>query len=125
MQSTDLDDLFAAARAAAPQPSATLLARIEADALRLLPGSDLPPARRPVPQRRSLRGLFADAVGAIGGLAGAAGLATATLAGLWIGLAQPQGLSVLTEGLTAPLGVDIAFDSVELIPSFDPFATEG
>jgi hypothetical protein len=125
MQNGDLDDLFAAARAAAPQPSAALLTRVEEDGLRLLPRSDLAPMHRPERPRRALRGLFADMVGAIGGLGGAAGLATATLAGLWIGIAQPQGLSALTEGLTAPLGVDLAFDSVELIPSFDPFATEG
>ncbi len=37
MQDSDLDDLFAAARRAGPQPSAALLARIEADGLRLQP----------------------------------------------------------------------------------------
>jgi len=124
MHSGDLDDLFAAARAAAPHPSAALLARVEADGLRLLPGS-VAQLRRPQPQRRGLLGLFADMMRAIGGVGGAAGLATATLAGLWIGVVQPPGLSALTEGLTAPLGAELAFDSVELIPSFDPFATEG
>jgi hypothetical protein len=121
MQNGDLDDLLATARAAAPQPSAALLARIEADGLRLLPR---PPART-TRAPRGLRGVLADMVLAVGGLGGAAGLASAMLAGLWVGLAQPQGLGVLTEGLTGGLGSDAALDSVELIPSLDPFATEG
>jgi hypothetical protein len=121
MQNGDLDDLFAAARAAAPQPSAALLARVEADALRMMPR---PPAR-PTARPRGLRGLLAEILSAVGGLGGAAGLASAMLAGLWIGIAQPQGLSALTEGLTAGLGADATLDSVELIPSLDPFSTEG
>jgi hypothetical protein len=121
MQDSDLDDLFAAARAAAPPPSSALLARIEADGLRLQPG----PAPRPVRPPDGLRGLFGRMVLAVGGLGGATGLAAATLAGLWIGVAQPQGLSPLTEGLTAGLGVTAALDSVELIPALDPFAAEG
>lgn len=121
MQDSDLDDLFAAARAAAPSAPAALLARIEADGLRQQPG----PVPRAVRAPAGLRGLFGRMVMAVGGLGGAAGLATATLAGLWIGIAQPQGLSTLTEGLTAGLGVTAALDSVELIPALDPFATEG
>lgn len=125
MQNGDLDDLFAAARAATPPPSAALLARIEADGLRLLPR---PPARAAALSSRpprGLRGLLSDMVLAVGGLGGAAGLASAMLAGLWIGFVQPQGLSALTEGLTAGLRSDAMLDSVELIPSLDPFATEG
>jgi hypothetical protein len=118
MQDSDLDDLFAAARAAAPAPSAALLARIEADARHHLPRPAARPARAP-------QGLLGRLVRAVGGPAGAAGLATASLAGLWIGIAQPQGLTTLTEGLTAGLGATAALDSVELIPALDPFATEG
>ncbi len=62
---------------------------------------------------------------AVGGLGAAAGLATAALAGFWIGFAQPQGLSTLADGLTGGLGVTAMVDSVELIPALDPFATEG
>jgi len=125
MQNSDLDDLFAAARAAAPQPSDALLARVGADGLRLLPRPPAHTARPSTLRPRGLRGLLADMVLAVGGLGGAAGLASAMLAGLWIGFAQPQGLSVLTEGLTTGLSFDAALDSVELIPSLDPFATEG
>ena len=121
MQNGDLDDLFAAARAATPPPSAALLERIEADGLRLQPVPALTAGRA----SGGMRGLLGRMVQAVGGLGGAAGLATATLAGFWIGVVQPQGLSTLTEGLTAGLVGSVALDSVELIPALDPFAMEG
>jgi uncharacterized protein YjeT (DUF2065 family) len=114
MQNDDLDDLFAAARSAAPRPSPALLSRIEGDGLRLLPHAA---TRAPM----GLRGLAGRMLRAVGGLAGAAGLATAALAGVWVGFAQPQGLNLLTEALAGTP----ALDRIELIPSLDPFSVEG
>jgi hypothetical protein len=121
MHNGDLDDLFAAARAAAPPPSGALLAQVEADGLRLLPRPTARATRMPL----GLRGVLADMILAVGGLGGAAGLASAMLAGFWIGFAQPQRFGTLTEGLTAGLVSDATLDSVDLIPSLDPFAAEG
>lgn len=125
MQDSDLDGFFAAARAVTPMPSDALLARIEADGLRAQ-------ARpRPVVSTRPLlsppllsRGLLSRGLAALGGLRVAAGLVTATLVGLWIGLAQPAALSGLTETLSAPVTDAATLDTVELIPAFDLFATE-
>ncbi|MBD3766244.1 MAG: dihydroorotate dehydrogenase, partial [Rhodobacterales bacterium] len=55
MRSDDLDDLFSAARAEAPVPSAALLARVLADAEAAQPRSAPAPLRaapaRPAPRR--------------------------------------------------------------------------
>jgi hypothetical protein len=114
---SDLDDLFARARAESPQPPAGLLARIEADALAVHK------ARQPAaPARRSR---WAGWVGALGGNGVLAGLATATLAGLWLGFAQPAPVSALTTTVSQAFGADSALDSVELIPALDTFGAEG
>lgn len=81
MAADDLDDLFAQARAARVQPSSGLMARVLADAAATQPQ----PAAAPPRPRFSLAALVA----ALGGPGGMAGLATAAVAGLWIGLAPP------------------------------------
>lgn len=78
-----LDALFDAARPA--EPSAGLTGRILRDAERLQPSM----ARPTIPQR----GLFGTLANALGGWPTLGGLATATLAGLYIGFAQPELLS--------------------------------
>jgi hypothetical protein len=91
---------FAAARAdrAAPPPD-PLMARIAADALRHLPAA--PAARAPVRRGGLLRELFAQ----IGGWPAIGGLATAGLAGFWIGF-QPEAAAGLGYGaLIDTLGV--------------------
>lgn len=82
-----LDALFDAAPR--PAPSAALTARILRDAEAHQPQVE---AFAPVPQR----GLFATLAGALGGWPTLGGLATATLAGLYIGFAQPDILSIQT-----------------------------
>lgn len=119
MQDSDLDDLFASARAAGPMPSAALVARIEADALAVQQARQVP-LRAPAPRSR-LSGWIA----ALGGSGVMAGLATATLAGLWLGVVQPAPVSAVTQSLGAALGVDAGLDSVELIPALDAFGEEG
>jgi hypothetical protein len=124
MQDSELDGFFSAARAAAPAPSAALLDRIEADARHELAlRSASVPTRRPGLGRPA--GWLARLIASIGGLPAAGGLAAATVAGLWIGLAQPAALGGLTAALGVPSAADAGLDRVELIPSLDPFATEG
>lgn len=114
MQDSDLDDLFGQARAARPEPSADLMARILVDAEQ----------HQPVAHVRSPtvgRGFWQAALAMIGGGGALAGLSTATLAGLWIGFAQPAPVSMLTDVIWA----DETMDTVELIPSFDDILIEG
>lgn len=120
-QDSALERVFADARAAAPLPSAALLARIETDALREQKGRvrTVPPVAR---RRQSVVGRFLDL---LGGPRLAAGLATATLVGLWIGWVQPAPLAGLTDRLDDRLSGLSAPESIELIPALDPFAAEG
>ena len=80
-----LEALFDAAPAA--QPSAALTNRILADARAHQPQN----APRAAPPQR---GLFAALAQALGGWPTLGGLATATLAGLYIGVAQPDLFSI-------------------------------
>lgn len=89
----DLEALFEDARAQPPQMSQDLSERIAADALRHLPV---------VPLWRRL-------LDAIGGAAGLGGLVTATVAGVWIGVAPPA------DSLD-PL---VLFGAVESVDTFD------
>jgi hypothetical protein len=114
---TDLDAMLRAARAE-PVPDA-LMARVLADAAQVQAGF----AAAPVPARPAMRprvavprpGPLRRLVRAAGGGAACAGLATAALAGLWVGLAQPAILSPVS----LHLWPDAAAESVDLIPSFD------
>ncbi|MGP3724126.1 dihydroorotate dehydrogenase [Cereibacter sphaeroides] len=112
MRDRDLDDLFAEARREAPMPSADLMARILADAAAERPA---PAPARSAPRRRLSPWLLA----LFGGGGVFAGLATATLAGVWIGMAQPAPVAEALWGGTAgdPL------ESVDLLPGYDLFAS--
>ncbi len=101
----DLDDLFAEARGLEPQPSGDLMARILADAAREMRG--------PVPMapQAPVRGGWREWIAALGGWPAAGALAFSTVAGIWIGISAPAGLSQLApelwgEGVSVALGVD-------------------
>ncbi len=81
-----LDDLFAQARRVKPPVSDDLLARVLADA-------------RPPETSVDAPGIWAGLLDAVGGWFAMGGLATATLAGLWIGIAPPLAVEELTAGL--------------------------
>ncbi|WP_435164333.1 dihydroorotate dehydrogenase [Falsirhodobacter sp. 1013] len=108
MMEQDLDDLLATARNHAPSPSGALLARIltdaEAEQDRWQP--------RAASRRRWTR--FLPLV--LGSVGATAGMATAALAGVWIGYAQPETLTTVTGALWADQRVD-------LLPTYD-FVTE-
>ena len=83
-----LDALFAAGKAARPQPDADFMARLQADVERALPKPDRPVLSQP-PRANWWAGLFT-----------ASGLSGAALAGVWIGFAMPEtldGFSVESE----------------------------
>ncbi|WP_226780488.1 dihydroorotate dehydrogenase [Oceaniglobus trochenteri] len=112
---TALEALFAEARReSAPLPD-DLFARIMADAESRLPAA---PAASPRRQSRLA------ALGAmLGGWPSMAGLATATLAGVWIGVAQPSGLSDL--GLWSGDGVQAGYELGDMMPGYDSLTGEG
>jgi hypothetical protein len=106
-----IDALFVEARAEAA-PGADLLARILDDAYRLQP---VAPA--PGPVRRG-GGWFGDLADALGGWRGAGGLATATVAGLWIGLSDTAWNAT---GLATALG-SATVESLEVFPGASDIA---
>ncbi|MEQ9243915.1 hypothetical protein [Roseovarius indicus] len=90
-----LTAFFDAGRAARPEPGDALMARIMADADRV----QAERAEAPAPGPR--RGLFAGLAQALGGWPAMAGLATATVAGLWIGVSPPSGLAGVAQDVMA------------------------
>lgn len=103
----EMDAIFAAARAHAPEPDADFLARVLDDAEAVQNGFAAPHAsarahRGPAP---GLRGVFA----ALGGWPAVAGLGAAAVTGLWIGVAPPESLSTTAQMVWAE-DVTLAFE---------------
>lgn len=121
MTDDDLENLFATARADVPRPSAGLTARVLADAEGLMTAA---PERlaipRPAPERAAPErpGLWAALSAAFGGSGALAGMATATVAGFYIGFAQP----VNTGLVTSVLGGEIA--ELDMMPGIDALLDE-
>ncbi len=122
-----LEVFFGAARAATPEPSPALLARVLADADAAMQrhrqtGPHAAVAR--VPRRGGLAALLA----VLGGWRTVGGLVTATLAGLWIGFAGSDRLSDVAAGYLGGGAVEV-LGTVDLLPGDDVFAlamgTEG
>ncbi|WP_045387508.1 hypothetical protein [Falsirhodobacter sp. alg1] len=102
---TDLNDLFAEARRTPSEPSPDLLARIMADAE---DNMARPVTAPPAPVRSPWRFL-----GWLLGVSGAsAGMASAAIAGVWVGFSQPDTVSRVTAAYWA-------VTSVEVIPTYD------
>jgi ferric-dicitrate binding protein FerR (iron transport regulator) len=114
-EDTDLDLVFAAARAARPQPPDALTARVLADAYAAQPAA--PIARRAAPPPRGVWGRLSEILGGGGVLAG---LGTAAVAGVWLGYADPAGMDWLTGALLPTLSGD-----VQLMQADDLFLGEG
>ena len=102
-----LETYLRAARDHPEPPGADLLARVLADAETAQAGLAAAPcrARQTTRQttrqtmRRATRPDLAGILRAIGGWPAATGLSAATLAGLWIGVAAPEGLAAKAGGL--------------------------
>lgn len=98
-----LDQLFSAARRAPSPPPEALMARVLADAAR---EQGARPARA---ELRPARGWLAGLLAGLGGPGALAGLATAGLAGVWIGFVQPLDLSLV--------GAAAAAETLDLYPA--------
>ncbi|WP_300516596.1 dihydroorotate dehydrogenase [Aliiroseovarius sp.] len=120
MTNTDRDDdkmlesFFEAGRADAPVPSQDLMARILADAQANMPA----PAPIATPARR---GLLAGLLAAVGGWPSVATMATAAVAGVWLGFVQPDALNSLSGGTLLPGSTATAYEVDDLIPSYGSF----
>lgn len=117
MRDTDLDDLFAKARAVEPPQSPALLARVYADAMRVQPKPVAISLAIPAHKQT----WWAKLSNALGGKRGLAGLGTAAVAGVMLGLVQPTSVLALTESFFATATVD----EVDLMPGIDAILTEG
>ena len=113
----DLDAILAAARTAGADASEDFLARVLADAYAMQPQ---PAAVVAVPAASGWRARLVASLSALGGMGAAAGLATATLAGVWIGFARPDLIGGLGLAWT---GAQV--ESIELLPPVDAWLTEG
>lgn len=111
MTDHDLDQLFAAVRADAAHPPASLTARVLADA-----EAQMQPQAAPVLRKAPRRSVWAGLSRMFGGGGALAGMATAALAGFYIGFADPAqaGLMASVLGQTAELdmmpGIDALLD---------------
>lgn len=106
-----LDDIFGAARDAAPDMPPALMDRILQDAERMQQ------APAPVAAPKAPRG-WRRLVQEFGGWPSLTGLAAATLAGVWIGY------SGTVQDYVWP-GSDTGYDVVDLLPSFTQLIAEG
>ncbi len=117
MTEDDLEDLFAAARSEALPAPAGLLARVISDAEAELPGGDLPARAQPRTGRRAF-GLLSHLAGFFGGGGALAGMLTATIAGFWLGFAQPAPMSAMSAALTGTSA------EIDMMPGIDALLNE-
>lgn len=110
-----LEEIFAAGRATAPEPSATLMAGILADADTALAARAAPaPLRAGGPRVGSLGRILSG----LGGWPAVAGMVTATIAGAWIGFASPDQLNALAGGVLLPAGESgAAYELEDILPA--------
>ncbi len=119
----ELEKLLAEAGREAPLPSGQLLERIMADAEAVAARAEAP-APPSVPPAARHGGRAGRLLAALGGWPALAGLATAAVAGVWLGLAPPPGLEAISRGAQLPLGGG-DYGVEEFMPSLDDMLTEG
>ncbi|MEM9523727.1 MAG: dihydroorotate dehydrogenase [Pseudomonadota bacterium] len=93
-QEKRLEDLFETARRASPMLSASLTARILADAKAIQETEIRSTEARKTPKHRSFR---QQMIAVLWGWPGVTGLASAAAAGLWIGVSQPAAIEAFAD----------------------------
>jgi hypothetical protein len=106
-----LEALFDEVRGETPVVSDDLMARILSDAEHALPSTPV--------ESEEVPGFWAQIFGGIGGWPAISGLAAATVAGVWIGVAPPDGLNTLASSY---FGTSV---TVDFLPDYDILALEG
>ncbi|WER08497.1 hypothetical protein PUH89_14435 [Rhodobacter capsulatus] len=115
-EDTDLERFFRAARTAAPEPPAAFLTRLAAQA-EAVQAETVPARAVPARAARPRLGLVSALAAAFGGWAALGGMATATVAGLWIGLA---GAPTLVQAVG--LGSTVSAEADSYLPDADVLA---
>jgi len=116
-----LDQIFAAGREASPTPSDAVLARILADAEGEIAARAVPAPHRAGEIRP---GLWSRILSGLGGWPAVAGMATATVAGVWLGFASPDQLNDLAGGLLLPDSSGLtSYELEDILPSDGGFST--
>ncbi len=115
-EDTDLERFFRAARTAAPEPPAAFLTRLAAQA-EAVQAETVPARAVPAGAARPRLGLVSALAAAFGGWAALGGMATATVAGLWIGLA---GAPTLVQAVG--LGSTVSAEADSYLPDADVLA---
>lgn len=114
-----LESFFAAARDEVPQPSDGLMARIMVDAEMELAAHAAPAA---APRRAPRLGVWAAITAAFGGWPALAGMATATVAGVWLGFASPDDLNTLSGGVLLPASDTATYELEDMLPGYGALA---
>lgn len=113
-----LNALFSQAKEHVTEPSPDFLGRLLEDAYAAQPVAATAPQPRPLAEPRLWQWLRR--------LAPPAGLATAGLAGFWLGFAQPAALLAPVTSLSDTVtGSGEVVEMVDLIPSLDGWLSEG
>ncbi len=122
----ELEALFQALRDVPEDPSPDLLARVLEDAYAeqdALAARAIPEPEPTAPQTAP-RGLIRSILDAIGGWPAVAGLATATVAGVWIGYNPPTALDDLTLSvMESSYGYNSSLGS--MLPQYDELLADG
>ena len=111
----ELDAVFATASESPPDAAIALMQRVMADAEAVADARDLTTDKAP------RAGVFKSILSAIGGWPAVGGLATATVAGIWLGFSPPAAVDDLTAGYLT--GSD--YDLTDFMPSIDAILEEG
>lgn len=115
-EDTDLERFFRVARTAAPEPPAAFLTRLAAQA-EAVQAETVQARAVPAGAARPRLGLVSALAAAFGGWAALGGMATATVAGLWIGLA---GAPTLVQAVG--LGSTVSAEADSYLPDADVLA---
>lgn len=111
----ELDAVFASASASPPDVSIALMQKVMADAEAVADARVLASAKAPRVH------VFKAILSAIGGWPAVGGLATATVAGIWLGFSPPAAVDDLTAGYLTGNYYDLA----DFMPSIDAILEEG
>ncbi|MGR3290046.1 MAG: hypothetical protein ACU0C9_02455 [Paracoccaceae bacterium] len=115
----ELDELLQHVAEQTIEPSAGLMSRIIADAGRLVDDREVRVFEASATKNS---GVFSGILSALGGWPSLAGLTTATVAGIWIGYASPDTLSVITEIYFA---TEFTSEIGDFMPTFADVLGEG
>ncbi len=115
LDDAQLEAFFEAGREEVPELSDSFMAALLQDA------AQVQPQTVPLAPKRAARPFWKELVAQIGGWPALAGMATATVAGVWIGFAAPDQLETLSGGVLLAgdyASVDTIYDVQDFAPNY-------